>query len=140
MERNEQAAVLATVSAAILLAVGYSGARGWFRFFETLRDLLGDRPFLVGLAYGFAALGSLGGIAVFLGGFLIYRDHVRKGRLLILIGSGAGFFTLVLFLIGAARRGAFDLLLEVLPAVVGVALGIAARFWARPQPLLAPAS
>lgn len=135
MERNEQAAVLAALSGALLVAIGYSGARGWYRFFEMLRDFFGDRPFLVALAYVFAALGSLGGILVLAGGFLIHKDHVRKGRLLILLGSGAGFFSLLLFLLANLRREEFSYLFHVLPAVVGVGLGIAARLWARPTPM-----
>src|SRR3989304_2987201 len=136
MERNRKAALLATLSALLLAVVGYSGARGVHRFFSMLESWLGPRPGRDAPAHGLAAIGSLGGIAVFVGGVLIYKDHVRGGRLLILLGSGAGFVSLVLFLIGIVRRGEqFSLLLEVLPAVVGVALGIAARFVARPTPI-----
>lgn len=135
MERNRQAALLATVSAALLLVVGYSGARGVHRFFSMLESWLGPRPGLDAIAYVLAGIGSLGGIAVFLGGVLIFKDHVRKGRIAILLGSGAGFISLVLFLIGIVRREQFSLLFEVLPAVLGVGLGIAARFVAKATPI-----
>ena len=136
MERNRRAALLATVSAALLLLAGYSGARGVVRFFNMLEAWFGPRPALEALAALLAAVASLGGIAVFLGGILIDRQRVRMGRILILLGSGAGFFSLLLFLIGNIRREEFSYLLEVFPVVLGVALGIAARFVARPEPIL----
>ena len=136
MRRNDEAALLATVSAAFLLLTGYSGARSVHNFFELLVDLFGMRAFLIALAYAFVAIASLGGFAVLAGGYLIWKDRVRTGRLLILIGSGAGLFTLLLFLLVQIRRGNVDLLLSVLPAILGVAIGIIARLRAKATPIL----
>ena len=136
MRRNDEAALLATVSAAFLLLTGYSGARSVRNFFELLVDIFGDRAFLIALAYAFVAIASLGGFAVLAGGYLIWKDRVRTGRLLILIGSGAGLFTLLLFLLVQIRRGNVDLLLSVLPAILGVAIGIIARLRAKATPIL----
>ena len=136
MRRNDEAAVLAGIAGALLLFVGYNGARGVHRFFNLLVELLGDRPLLLVLAYVFVAIASLGGIAVLVGGYLLHVDRVRTGRLLILLGSGAGVISLVLFVIGILRRQAFDVLLEVLPALAGVLVGIVARFRAVARPLL----
>lgn len=136
MKENEQAAVLATFAAALLVVVGYSGARGVERFFAAFVEIFGPVPGLRILAFAVGLVAALGGFAVFLGGVLIYQERVRTGRLLILIGSGAGFFSLVFFLVGNLRREEFSYVLEVLPGVVGVALGIAARFRARAKPLL----
>lgn len=120
----------------LLIVSGYTGARSVDRFFSLLEDLLGTRPFLIVLAYIFVGIASLGGFAVLLGGYLIWKDRVRTGRLLILIGSGAGFFTLLLFLLGNLRREEFSFLASVLPAVLGVAIGIAARLRAKPTSIL----
>jgi len=136
LRRNDEAALLAVVSAGFLLLTGYSGARSVHNFFEFLVDLFGNRAFLIVLAYAFVAIASLGGFAVLGGAYLIWRDRVRTGRLLILVGSGAGLFTLLLFLFVQIRRGNVDVLLGVLPAIVGVALGIVARFRAKPTPIL----
>ena len=136
MRRNDEAALLATVSAVFLLLTGYSGARSVRNFFELLVDIFGDRAFLIALAYAFVAIASLGGFAVLAGGYLIWKDRVRTGRLLILIGSGAGLFTLLLFLVVQIRRGNVDLLLSVLPAILGVAIGIIARLRATATPIL----
>lgn len=127
---------MAAVAGFLLLVSGYTGVRSVDRFFTLLEDLLGSRPFLIVLAYVFIGVASLGGFAVILGGYLIWKDRVRLGRVLILIGSGAGFFTLLLFVLVNLHREEFSLLASVLPAILGVALGIVARFLSVPKPLL----
>ena len=127
---------MAAVAGFLLLVSGYTGVRSVDRFFTLLEELLGSRPFLIVLAYVFIGVASLGGFAVILGGYLIWKDRVRLGRVLILIGSGAGFFTLLLFVLVNLHREEFSLLASVLPAILGVALGIIARFLSVPKPLL----
>ncbi|HEX9341179.1 MAG TPA: hypothetical protein VF992_08440 [Thermoplasmata archaeon] len=136
MRQNDQAALLAAIAGALLLISGSTGAGRVDRFFTFLEELFGSRPFLIVLAYIFVGIASLGGIAVLLGGFLIWKDRVRTGRLLILVGSGAGFFTLLLFLLINLRREEFSLLASVLPAIFGIAIGIAARVRAKATPIL----
>jgi len=133
---NDQAALLAVVAGFLLLVSGYTGVRSVDRFFTLLEDLLGSRPFLIVLAYVFIGVASLGGFAVIFGGYMIWKDRVRLGRVLILIGSGAGFFTLLVFVLVNLHRAAFSLLASVLPAILGVALGVVARFLSVPKPLL----
>jgi uncharacterized membrane protein YuzA (DUF378 family) len=133
---NDKAALLAVVAGILLIVSGYTGVRSVDRFFTLLEDLFGNRPFLVVLAYVFIGIASLGGFAVLFGGYLIWRDRVRLGRVIILIGSGAGFFTLLLFVLVNLRREEFSLLASVLPAILGVAVGIVARFLSVPKPLL----
>ena len=136
MGRNEEAALLATIGGALLLVSGYTGARPVNNFFVLLADAFGTRPLLIVLAYIFVGLASLGGFTVLAGGYLIWKDRVRFGRILILIGSGAGFFTLVLFILINLRREEFSLLASVLPAIFGVGVGILARIRAKPKPIL----
>lgn len=136
MRRNEEAALLAAISGILLLLGGYTGARPVNRFFELLEEVFGSRPALLAVAYIFVGIASLGGVTVWIGGFLIWKDRVRLGRILILIGSGAGLFTLILFLLVNLRREEFSLLASVLPAALGVAFGILARFRAKPKRIL----
>jgi hypothetical protein len=44
-------------------------------------------------------LSLLGGITVFFGGYLIYRDHVTSGKLLIGLGAGVGIPWLLIILL-----------------------------------------
>jgi len=136
MRRNDEAAILGAVAGALLLVTGYNGARGVHRFFALLVGWVGDRPLLLGVAYAFVAIASLGGIAVLLGAYLIHADRVRTGRFLILLGSGAGFVTLLLFLLANLRREEFSYLVDVLPALLGVAIGVVARFRAKAAPIV----
>lgn len=136
MLRNKEAALLATIAGVLLLVSGWTGARPVDRFFALLEGIFGTRPLLIVLAYIFVGLASLGGVTVILGGSLIWKDRVRTGRILILVGSGAGFFTLLLFVIVNLRQEEFSLLQSVLPVVLGIGIGIIARFWAKPKRIL----
>jgi len=128
--------LLAGLAGALLLVSGYTGVRSVDRFFTLLEGVFGNAAFLIVLAYAFIAIASLGGFTVMFGGYLIWKDRVRLGRIVILLGSGAGFFTLLLFLLVNLRREEFSLLLSVLPAIFGVAIGVVARFLSVPKPLL----
>lgn len=138
MRRNAQAALLAAVSGVLLLLGGYTGRRPVNQLFLLLQELAGPgivELVLLVLTYVFVGIASLGGLTVLFGGYMIWNDRVRFGRVLILIGSGAGFFTLLVFLFVNLRRAEFDLLTSVLPAVFGVFVGILARFRAKPKPV-----
>ena len=136
MRLNAEAALLAGVAGVLLLVSGYTGVRTVDRFFTLLKEVFGNAAFLIVLAYVFIGIASLGGFTVMFGAYLIWKDRVRLGRIVILIGSGAGFFTLLLFLLVNLRREEFSLLLSVLPAIFGVAIGVVARFLSVPKPLL----
>ncbi len=136
MKLNAQAALLAAIGGVLLLIVGYSGVRGVDHFFDWLVAVFGPHPLLLELSRVFGGIASLGGIAVLLGAYLILKDKVRLGRILILVGSGAGFFTLLLFIFVNLWREEFSYLVEVLPAILGIAFGIAAQFRAKAEPIL----
>ena len=128
--------MLAGVAGVLLILSGYTGVRSVDRFFTLLEDLFGPRAFLIVLAYVFLGIASFGGFAVLFGGYLFWKDRVRLGRVVILIGSGAGFFTLLLFVLVNLRREEFSFLGSVLPAILGVTAGVAARFRSVPKPFL----
>lgn len=137
MRRNEEAAILAAVAGIILLVFGYSGERSIARLFELLLDIVGPSRVLQAVAVVFFVIASLGGISVLFGGALILTDRVRFGRIFILVGSGAGFFSLVLFVFVNLRRGReeFSFLASFLPVIIGVSIGIVARFRAVARPI-----
>lgn len=136
MQRNEEAASLAAVAGILLIVSGYTGTRSVDRMFDLLAAIFGGSPVLRVVAYIFLGIASLGGFSVLFGGYLIWKDRVRFGRVFILVGSGAGFFTLLLFLLVNLRHQEFSLLASVLPAIFGVGTGVVARFRAVPKPLL----
>jgi hypothetical protein len=135
VRRNQEAAVLAVVAGILLILTGYTGVRSIERLDNLLVEFFGPNPVFRILALVLFGIASFGGFSVILGGFLIWHDHVRFGRSFILVGSGAGFFTLVLFLLVNLRREEFSFLANVLPTVFGVAIGVAARLRAVPRPI-----
>ena len=136
MKVNTQAALLAVAGGILLLVVGYSGLAGVDHFFELLESWFGPQPALLLLSRVFGGIAALGGVAVLFGAYFISTDRVRTGRILIVLGSGAGLITLILFLARNLVSEDFSYLLAVLPAIVGIALGIMAQFWAKPAPIL----
>jgi len=136
MKVNTQAALVAVAGGVLLLVVGYSGLAGVDHFFELLESWFGPQPALLLLSRVFGGIAALGGVAVLIGAYFISTDRVRTGRILIVLGSGAGLITLLLFLARNVIQEDFSYLLAVFPAIVGVGLGILAQFWAKPEPIL----
>ena len=136
MKVNTQAALLAVISGALLLVVGYTGVASVDRIFALLESWFGTQPALLILARVLGAVAALGGVAVLIGAYFLATDRVRTGRIAILLGSGAGLLTLLLFLARNLVAEEFSFLLAVLPAVLGVAFGVAAQWRARPAPIL----
>lgn len=136
MKRNTQAAIIAAIAGILLLVVGLNGVAGVDRLFSLLQSWFGANEALRILAYVLGAIAALGGIAVLAGAYCVATEHVRLGKLLITLGSGAGVLTLLLFLAKNLAAEEFSYLFAVLPAILGVVLAIVARFRAKPTPIL----
>lgn len=136
MKRNTQAAIIAAIAGILLLVVGLNGVAGVDRLFSLLQSWFGANEALRILAYVLGAIAALGGIAVLAGAYCVATEHVRLGKLLITLGSGAGILTLLLFLARNLAAEEFSYLFAVLPAILGVVLAIVARFRAKPTPIL----
>src|SRR5574340_1223557 len=136
MKRNMGAAILAAIAGILLLLVGLNGVAGVDRFFSLLQGWFGTNEALRILAYVLAAIAALGGVGVLIGAYFVAADHVRTGKILITLGSGAGIVTLLLFLAKNVASEQFSYVYAVLPAILGVVLAIAARFVAKPKPIL----
>lgn len=136
MRRNTEAAILATIAGVLLLVAGVNGAAGVDRFFELLESWFGSNEALRIVAYVLGAIAALGGVAVLLGAYSVGTDHVRLGKILIALGSGAGLLTLLLFLAKNVTSEQFSYLYAVLPTLLGVVVAIVARFRAKPTAIL----
>jgi len=97
-------AVVFSVVAAVLLLV--SGIRGPVGTYELVREQL---PLFIQNQQGLQvadtvavvliAISLAGGLSVLAGGFLIYRNHVGTGKLLIGLGAGVGIPWLIMLVI-----------------------------------------
>src|SRR5438094_7026776 len=127
LTNNQVAAVLAFAAGVLFLVVDWNGARIVEESIALLADVFGSSPALRVLAIVLVSIASLGGIAVIVGAFLIWSDRVRAGKILVLLGTGAGIVSLVFFLVLLIRRPGRILAHEgAVPVLIGVVLSLAA--------------
>ena len=75
-------------------------------------------------------ISSLGGIAVIAGGYLVWKNHVSIGKLLISLGAGVGFFWVIFLLFTFASTG--DLFSQYSAiGLAGLILAFIARLFAK---------
>ena len=144
LTNNQLAAVLAFWAGLVFLAVGWNGTRIYAEFVRLLDDLIpGSNPGFRVVAGILTIISPLSAAFVLAGAVLLLTHRVRAGKIVVLFGTGAGIFSLILFLVLLVRRPGGVLAHEgALPAFVGVVLSLGARVTAKvPEktPLKAPA-
>jgi hypothetical protein len=72
-------------------------------------------------------LNALGGITVFVGGLVLLSGHGRTGRIIILLGGGAGLLGLIASFGYSTYKLGFDQTLSYEPYWVGLVLAVVAR-------------
>lgn len=77
-------------------------ANGWATLFRELSNL-GITPFAL-LAGALSFLVQFGGVSIFLGGLLCFKNHLRSGKEFVGIGTTVGFADLLLALPSLAMR------------------------------------
>jgi hypothetical protein len=130
--RNKLAGIIAII-AGILLFI--SGTAGMVDLLESLHDvikeLMGETNSTIEIVFWvliFIAL--LGGIAVIIGGYLIWKDHPIAGKILIILGTSMGLIGLIINLLIAIYNGETGNFLNWLItsfAGIGVIMAIAAQ-------------
>ncbi len=129
--RKRMAFVLAIVSGVLLLSGQFSGAARWQAIIDTLSRFIEVTPSIQALFLAIIAIASLGGIAVIIAGLLIARGQSRLPRLLILLGTGFGILSLLMYIVPQAIGGRFPLIGESSAVTIGVVLSIVARSLAK---------
>ena len=133
LTNNQLAAALAFFAGLVFVAVGWNGTRIVGEFVYLLTELTPwPDPALRVTAAVLGLISPLSGAIVIAGAILILYDRVRSGKLVVLIGTGAGVISLILFIVLLARRPGRILVHEgVVPALAGVVLSLAARLKAK---------
>jgi hypothetical protein len=134
MNHNKLAFYFALIAGTLLLISGTSGVAG-ILFLEQL--VLGFIDSVV-VRYAFLFLlviASLGGLSVYFGGYLILKGRVRIGRIVIMVGSGAGILSLVIngYLIFVNRQASMAWFMS--SATLGFIFAVAAQVVSRPKKL-----
>jgi len=144
LTNNQFAAVLAFWAGLVFLAVGWNGTRIYSAFFSLLEDLIpGPNPGFQVVAGILTIISPLSAAFVLAGAVLLLTHRVRAGKIVVLFGTGAGIFSLILFIVLLVRHPGGVLAHEgAIPAFVGVVLSAGARVTAKvPEktPLRTPA-
>jgi len=134
--RNKTAAWLAVIGG-ILILIG--GGTGMVNFLNELKNIienwLGEPNETLELVFWVLILiAALGGLAVMIGGYLIYKNKIIAGKILIALGAGIGFIGLILGLIVSAYHGEeakFFAWVTTSFLGFGILLSIIARFLAK---------
>lgn len=134
--RNKNAAVLAIVGGLLLLLGGSVGMVGFLtEFKEIVQNMLGDpNPAVETIFLILIFIAALGGLAVIIGGLLIYKNHIISGKIFISLGAGIGIFGLIIGLISATYHGdevGFFAWLTTSFTGIGILLSIIARLLAK---------
>lgn len=136
---NIPSLVLAVIAGILLIVSRTTGSLG---FYETVLSYISAQfggTVAVVISYvlwALSILASLGGIAVIVGGILIYRSRTTTGRLVISIGAGMGIIGLLVEIGSAALQGwtsLVGLMLAMTQSLswIGILLSIAASLLAR---------
>lgn len=137
LTNNQLAAALAFFAGLVFVAVGWNGTRIVAGFVELLAEITPwPDPAMRVTAAILGLISPLSGALVIAGAILILYDRVRLGKLVVLLGTGAGIVSLVLFFVLLVRRPGRVLAHEgVVPALIGIVLSLAARIKAKaPEP------
>lgn len=122
--------LLAMVGGFLMVWSGYASNSLLYRAAQ--QEIL---PFLTGFAAGAASLvisvleliNALGGITVIIGGIVLASGHARTGRIVILLGGGAGLIGLLASFGYSAYRLGLDQTVSYAPYWVGLVFATAAR-------------
>ena len=136
--RNVLAFALSVPAGIMLLLKGISGPTGaYFWLLDYLSSgVIADellQSLLIVALLILIAISSLGGLAVLAGGFLIWKNHVLTGKLLISLGAGVGTLWVVFLLITLVTTGEISSSISQYSLVgwVGLILGFSARLVAK---------
>jgi signal transduction histidine kinase len=134
--RNRTAAIIAIIGGILLLIGGSTGMAGFLsELSNIIQDLLGGENQVVATIFWILIIiATLGGLAVIIGGLLIYKNHIIIGKILITLGAGMGIIGLIISLISALAQGEsiqFFSWLTTSFLGVGIVLTLVARFMAK---------
>ena len=104
--RNKTAAYLAIVGGILILIAGGTGMATFLaELGDIIQDHIGKNEIIDTIFWILIIIAALGGLTVMLGGFLFYKEYIRVGKFLIMLGAGLGLIGLIIALISALYQG-----------------------------------
>jgi hypothetical protein len=135
--RRWVAVVIAAVAGVLLLVSGIRGPTGTYELMrEQLPLFIQNQQILQvvdTVALILIVISLAGGVSVLAGAFLIYKDHVSTGKLLIGLGAGVGIPWLIMLAIGLITTGQVAAVIAQHSSIgwIGVIMAFAARIIAK---------
>lgn len=126
MEKKNKAGILAIVAGLILITAGISGEGMWI-FFRDMLGLVVDNVLLDYLFLALITIASLGGLAVIIGGALIFGNRIGSGKLFVALGTGLGVIGIIIAFAVWFIGGSSPLTISFILGIIGVAFSIYAR-------------
>ena len=99
--KNKKAMYIAIIAGILLLIEGISGLATMNVIKDFVTTHIADNQILQIIFTILIFIASLGGIAVIIGGIIIGKNHIKTGKILIIIGVGIGIIGLIVAFIVA---------------------------------------
>lgn len=137
--RNKVPFILCIIGGVLMLYAGVVGSVGIWEEILNYATIIapGSAEIVAWILVILANIASLGGVAVFIGGFLLTTDRVGTGKFIIGIAAGLGIFGFIMLIYNmymAMGLAAFTELLNILAtsaSILGPVLTIIARMMAK---------
>lgn len=137
--RNKVPFLLCVIGGILMMYAGVVGSIGiWEKLLNYATTIAPEAADIVAwILVILANIASLGGVAVFIGGYFLTTDRVGTGKFIIGIAAGLGIFGLIIFIYNmymAVGVAAFAELLSILTtsaSILGPVLTIVARIIAK---------
>lgn len=131
---NTKAMAIAIVAGALLLVAGLSSMAAWEEIKAFIIKNIGDNAAIEIVFLILIIIASLGGIAVIVGGLLIFKGNVGAGKLLIALGVGLGLIGFIISLVIGIMEGSLTIGGFLSISLVGIILSVVARIMAEDVP------
>ena len=131
-QRNFYATILAFASGFLFLLSGTNGYKAWKHIEELVMTNI-NLPEIKLLFTIILILASFGGLTVLFGAWLMFKEHIRAGRIFVSIGAGSGiiFLAVNIFTSIVSSEGSFSWLLSL--SSLAIILSVFARYMAKPS-------
>jgi len=131
---NTKAMAIAIVAGILLLVAGLSSMAAWEEIKAFIIHNIGDNPGIEIVFLILIIIASLGGIAVIIGGLLIFKGNVGTGKLLIVLGVGLGLIGFIITLVIGIMEGSLTIGGFLSISLIGIILSVVARVMAEDVP------
>ncbi len=131
-KKNAFAFMFALFASLLLFFSGTTGLSSWKQIESIVTLIINDPTIQLVFTIVFI-ISSFGGLAVLGGGVFILSDKIRWGRVLIMLGTGTGIFTLLSHIIIMIISKEFSLAWFSSSATIGIVLSIIASKIAKPK-------